>query len=537
MKILGKWATHAPFVFVVLSLALLWATGSLHFGAAPDAAAGEEAGHEEHDDHAEEDGHEGHDHGEFVAARASLDELETLRCEHDVPTMECGGCRFEIGVVRLEEDLADTLVTPAVVEKRAGGRTVSLTGEVRLDRTRVVAVPTTAPGRIVEIAVDLGERVRAGDRLAVVHSGEFGEAKAAFLNAHHAAEVAEEERRRQASVTEALDDLVARLAREKDGDGEIELPDGLVGEWKSRLVGAAAELRAARLNHGREHRLAERGISSKADHEAADRELAATQAGYAALVEEVKLSLGIETLRAENAAKQARTDLLAARQRLRVLGMDEAAIAAVADAEPGEDFGRLVIRAPRDGVVTALDGAVGRYADAGEPLFTVADLSSVWVWCDLYEADLAAVAAPVAEGRELAADVSVRAFPGESFAGELDVIDSAMDEHTRTVRARVRVRNPEGKLRPGMFARIAVRVPSGGEVRVVPRTAVLTDEGTAFVFRRWRDGYWVRRDVEVRGSYGDLVEVEGDLPEGAAVAAGGAFMLKSDVLREKMGAG
>ena len=70
-----------------------------------------------------------------------------------------------------------------------------------------------------------------------------------------------------------------------------------------------------------------------------------------------------------------------------------------------------------------------------------------------------------------------------------------------------------------------------------PRTAVLSDEGESFVFRHYKDDFWVRQDVEVRAIFDDFAIIDGDIEVGTTVATGGAFMLKSDVLREKMGAG
>jgi cobalt-zinc-cadmium efflux system membrane fusion protein len=168
---------------------------------------------------------------------------------------------------------------------------------------------------------------------------------------------------------------------------------------------------------------------------------------------------------------------------------------------------------------------------------TVADLSALWVWCDLYEGDLQAVHDAYSGGEAVPARVTVASFPDEVFEGELDLIGSEVDPHTRTLRARVRVENRDGRLRPGMFARVALFLPGDEECLVVPRSAVLRDEQEQFVFQHWRDGLWVRRDVTVRREIGDFAAIEGELPAGAVIATGGAFTLKGDVLREKMGAG
>jgi cobalt-zinc-cadmium efflux system membrane fusion protein len=88
-----------------------------------------------------------------------------------------------------------------------------------------------------------------------------------------------------------------------------------------------------------------------------------------------------------------------------------------------------------------------------------------------------------------------------------------------------------------MFADVEVSIPLQGSMTAVPGTAVLSDDGRNFVFQHWKEDLWVRRNVVVGRKQGRFVEVLSGVPKGARVVAGGAFMLKSDILREKMGAG
>jgi len=74
-------------------------------------------------------------------------------------------------------------------------------------------------------------------------------------------------------------------------------------------------------------------------------------------------------------------------------------------------------------------------------------------------------------------------------------------------------------------------------VAVVPSSAVVSDEGKTFVFEHLKDNLWVRRDVQLGRNLGAVVEIQAGIANGATVISHGAFMLKSDILREKMGAG
>jgi cobalt-zinc-cadmium efflux system membrane fusion protein len=101
----------------------------------------------------------------------------------------------------------------------------------------------------------------------------------------------------------------------------------------------------------------------------------------------------------------------------------------------------------------------------------------------------------------------------------------------------VAVDNPQGRLLAGMFAAVQVLLPGDETTLALPRDAVLEDEGRAFVFVHHHDDYYVRRPVTPGRVWGDRIEVVAGLSGGETVVAEGSFLLKSDVLRSKMGAG
>jgi cobalt-zinc-cadmium efflux system membrane fusion protein len=143
----------------------------------------------------------------------------------------------------------------------------------------------------------------------------------------------------------------------------------------------------------------------------------------------------------------------------------------------------------------------------------------------------------LAKGGPLRAVVRVKAFAAGEFEGVVDLLGNLMDERTRTIKMRVQVKNLEDKLRPGMFAAVEVAIPLQGRMVAVPRTAVMSDGGKNFVFQHWKEDLWARRDVTVGSIHGDFTEILSGIPKGKTIVTGGAFMLKSDILREKMGAG
>ena len=177
----------------------------------------------------------------------------------------------------------------------------------------------------------------------------------------------------------------------------------------------------------------------------------------------------------------------------------------------------------------------GELVRPDQSILTVGDLADLWLWADLYEDQLGRVVASDKGG--LRAGVTVKAFPGEVFPGTVDFVGPTMDEKTRTVKVRIAVKNPAGKLRSGMFAAVQLYLPGEEEALALPRAAVLSDEGRSFVFVHRQGEYYLRRPVRTGRASVDWVEVTGGLAGGETVVSNGAFLLKSDVLRSKMGAG
>jgi membrane fusion protein, heavy metal efflux system len=198
--------------------------------------------------------------------------------------------------------------------------------------------------------------------------------------------------------------------------------------------------------------------------------------------------------------------------------------------------GRLVLRAPMDGSVLVMHAVSGEVARGDAALVTVGDNAAVWVWADLYERDIATVKRGQAAGK-LAASVSVKAYPGDEFAGTVDLVSPAMDESSRTVKVRVEVKNPDGRLLAGMFAAVKLFLPGNDQTLAVPRNAVLEDEGRSFVFVHYQGEYYVRRPVIPGRTWATWIEIKKGLTQGQSVVDEGAFLMKSDVLRSKMGAG
>jgi len=189
----------------------------------------------------------------------------------------------------------------------------------------------------------------------------------------------------------------------------------------------------------------------------------------------------------------------------------------------------IVLRAPFDGVITSANVAEGEVSDTTDDLFTLTDLSTVWVLGDLYERDLGQVHI----GQQ--ADVLTDAYPDEVFRGRVTYVSDAIDPQTRTAKVRCEVSNDKDRLKLDMFARIRLQASGSRMAFVVPDTAIQVIDGRSFVFVRKDDTTFVRREITLGAKSGNLIEVVKGLTEGDVVATAGSFSLKSALLKDRIG--
>ncbi len=190
-----------------------------------------------------------------------------------------------------------------------------------------------------------------------------------------------------------------------------------------------------------------------------------------------------------------------------------------------------VVRAPISGVIIKREGAPGEVVGPAQALLSIADLSSVWALVDIYEKNLAQVrrGAPV--------EITVEAYPRETFRGTIGYVSDLLDPQTRTAKARVGIPNPQRKLKLGMFATVRLRAQvTGGTATVVaiPSSAIQRINGEPSVFIKLDAVTFARRKVKLGFTSGDLVEVTEGLKGDEDLVTTGSFTLKSELLKEQL---
>lgn len=273
-----------------------------------------------------------------------------------------------------------------------------------------------------------------------------------------------------------------------------------VADAKSDLVKALAEVERARSAFEREENLLKGAISSRKDFEHA-------QADYAVGTSELER----------------------ARQQLLNLGLSQEELTEIEKTRSTSSV--LPLRAPFDGTVIERQASLGTAVQAGNLVFQVADLATMWMELSVPERQ----AVRLQPGLDV--HVTFSAFPGDTFDGQLIWIASHVNESARTVNARVLLPNVEKRLKSGLFGNAIIAQTISKECLSVPSDAIQMIDGQTIVFARLADDLYEARVVEVGPISGDRTSITAGLYPNEAIALSESYILKSELLKAKLGAG
>ena len=215
-----------------------------------------------------------------------------------------------------------------------------------------------------------------------------------------------------------------------------------------------------------------------------------------------------------------------AKRKLSVIGVTQEELQELESNQTSRTYYQL--RAPFNGTILESKVRVGSFVQVGIELFDFADLSAVWVLADLYEKDLPFVRTG------MKAEVQVAAYP-DFFSGTITTIYGVLDEKTRTVKARVEVRNKGGKLKPEMFCTVKIQTEFGKETIKIPASALLGETEKHFVFIALNDTTFEKRDVRTGVETWEFAEILDGLLVGEKIVAKGGFFLKSELAKDTFG--
>jgi len=261
---------------------------------------------------------------------------------------------------------------------------------------------------------------------------------------------------------------------------------------------SAAEIKLAQENYDRAKLLFEQRITAGKNLQAAEHDLEVAKAA------------------AENSINGTNAALIAARRHLLILGLKDSAIDSLS--KRSDLASVFSLNSPIDGIVVERNATVGASVGTDANLFKIIDLSRVWIDANVFEKDLQ----QVRSGQEV--KLTVPAFPGSTFSGRVILINSVVDPDTRTVKVRTEVANPDGRLKPDMFANVQIVTALNRTAISIPQSAVLNDDGKSVVFVAEGNGY-KKRQVQPGIQNNDRVEIVDGLSAGDKVVVKGNYLL------------
>jgi cobalt-zinc-cadmium efflux system membrane fusion protein len=347
------------------------------------------------------------------------------------------------GHLRLTAEERSRMTLEVVPVSRGVHRAVrEFPATIQANHNELAEVTTLIRGRVVKVHVDVGQDVKKGTLLALLHSMDLGVVEGDYLK-------------------------------------------------------AGARLHEAELAHARAKELYDNKAVSLA-----------------------------ELQRREAAMKTAQAERRETKNRLELLGV------------PREEIDRLdreltikadvSIRAPFDGRVIMRNLTRGEVIETDQKLFTVADLSDVWVIANVPEKDVAFIK------KDQTVEMVAAAYPHAVFGGTITYVGDVLDPATRTMRVRITAPNPDRLLKPEMFALVRVYAAPEPAGLTVPLAAIQTGSAGKIVFVERVDGEFEVRPVRLGEEYGNTVMILEGVREGERVVAGGSFALKSELERYKI---
>jgi cobalt-zinc-cadmium efflux system membrane fusion protein len=331
---------------------------------------------------------------------------------------------------------------------------VTATGKILVPEDRTAVIGPVNEGRIVKLYAGQGSKVKKGQKLAELESADIDQAEADYLKA--------------------------------------------LADSENAKRSAAAELKLAQQTFDRTRALYEKTVVPGKNLQSAEHDLEVAKAT------------------AENNAASTKATLTAARRHLLILGLNDAAIDALAT-KPGL-AATFALNSPIDGTVVERDATIGATVGTDANVFKIIDTSRVWIDANVFEKDLPRVR----NGQGV--KVTTTAFPGITFSGRVIFINSVVDPDSRTVKVRTEVPNSDGRLKPDMFANVEIITDVKSTAISVPQSAVLEDSGKSIVFVAEGNSY-KQRQVQPGIKNGDRVEIIDGLNAGDRVVTKGNYLL------------
>lgn len=410
-------------------------------------------------------------------------------------------------------------------------QSVWITGKVALNEDRLAQIDPLVEGMVHEVKVQYGDEVHAGQLLAVVDSREVGQAKLELFKSRLTSRMAKVDCQWLEQIEENTQALIRAIENQTPIiDIERLFRDKAMGEYRQQLVSSYAQYHKSQADYERLKELSDRGITAGKEFLSAKAARDADQATFQSWLEQIKFTSTQKKLVGQHELSKAETAEEASRTFLEIIGVPDDEIDEIDPTSQGEAISHYPITAPFDGTVIQKDVVLKERVGPNSHLFTVADLSQVWVKADMYEQHLSLLNRLA--GKAVAFRTS--AYPGRRFEARVFYTGDLVDEASRTIPLMAVAENPDRDLKPGMFVEVELPIESVADVVWVPDSAIQEHAGKTFVFVHREGDLFERRDVRIGRLLGESREILEGLEAKTPIVVGGAFALKSEMLREQL---
>lgn len=405
---------------------------------------------------------------------------------------------------------------------------VELTGKIALNEDRVAHIYPMVEGRVDEVKVNFGDRVRKGDLLVVIQSKEIGQALLQLYQNRLARDFAlQKDQWTQTTAANTLD--LIKLIREDAPIESIEsqLRDRPLGEFRDKLMTAYIERFKSEQDLARLQPLLEGGAIPGKQVLQAQANSVAARASLQSFIEQVQQDVTQAATISAQSVKELQTRVAVDETNLKILGMTDESLTNI-DPKQGEALSHYSIYAPFDGTIISKDVVLLERVGPDTQILSIADLSSVWVSVDIYEEHLPLLQ----EVQNRTVQLTSNAWPGKTFEASVFYSGDVVAQESRTLSLRAIAENQEGMLKPGMFVNVQLTGTEQAEVLQVPLTSIIEHEGKSFVFVYDGNEEFERRDLVLGRKNAEAVEIVSGLKEGERIVVSGGFALKSQMLAE-----
>ncbi len=424
---------------------------------------------------------QGHNHGSSAFESEGNESVKAVKVDPKIA--QNLGIRVE---PTKRQRLAVAIKTPGQIES--------------LPNKRVEVNTPIDQAQVIELLVEPGQAVNAGEPIAVLSSPGLVELRVNSQNQRAEAE---------AALQQAQADL--QLAKQSY-QSSLKIAAADIAQAKSQL-------KFAQEQYQRDRELAKRGVIPRRNALESETQLAEAQAQL------TNAESQREVIAAENQLQKAQADVRAAESRLKLSETQYLTRLQQLGIQANER-GLLTVRAPISGKVATRPANIGQsFQDAGGTLMTIIDDSSVFATADIYEKDLS----QIRQGQQVR--VKVPGIPNRTFTGNVTVIGAVVQGERRVIPVQAKLDNPNGELKPGMFASLEVLTnQTTSATLVIPQEAVVEANGKNLVFLKEGEVYEPLA-VSLGESSGGWVAVEEGLTTGDLIVTQGGIMLYAESLK------